>query len=76
MYTVHCTLYNAHCTLFTVQYTMYSVHCTMYTVLYTPAPGSLVAYISWREELELLDIDTGQVRVLVPHYVWVSRDTF
>ena len=32
MYTVHCTLYNVHCTMYTVQCTLYNVHCTMYTV--------------------------------------------
>ena len=32
MYTVQCTLYNVHCTMYTVQCTLYNVHCTMYTV--------------------------------------------
>ena len=32
MYTVQCTLYNVHCTMYTVQCTMYTVQCTLYNV--------------------------------------------
>ena len=27
-----CTMYNAHCTMHTVQCTLYNAHCTMHTV--------------------------------------------
>ena len=31
----NCTLYNIHCTIYTVHYTMYNMHCTIYIVQYT-----------------------------------------
>ena len=32
MYTIQCRLYNVDCTMYTVQCTLHNIHCTMYTV--------------------------------------------